>query len=167
MRTLVDIIEQHIRSMIDRSADGSISIQRAELAEQFRCVPSQISYVIDTRFTPERGYIVESRRGGGGYIRIVRVTGGGRGAQLLRVLAEEVGEYIDQRRAENIIERLRDEGFIDERQAALMRGAVRRESIPVELPLRDALRARILYNMLTALAAVEQQMRRAQRGRKA
>jgi len=83
------------------------------------------------------------------------------------VLAEEVGEYIDQRRAENIIERLRDEGFIDERQAALMRGAVRRESIPVELPLRDALRARILYNMLTALAAVEQQMRRAQRGRKA
>lgn len=151
MRTLVDIIEHHIRSLIEQSAEGAIAIQRAELAEHFRCVPSQISYVIDTRFTPDRGYVVESRRGGGGYIRIVRVATRGKGAELLKVLAGEIGEYIDQRRAENIIERLRDDGLIDDREAALMRGAVRRESIPVHLPLRDALRAKIFYNMLTAL----------------
>lgn len=150
MRTLADIIEEHIRSLVERSG-GAVVIQRAELAERFRCVPSQISYVIDTRFTPERGYIVESRRGGGGYIRIIRVASHGRTGALLDVLAEQIGDYIDQRRAENIIERLRDDGLINPREAALLRGAVRRESIPVQLPLRDALRAKIFYNMLAAL----------------
>src|SRR5690606_16021731 len=133
MRTLADIIEEHIRSLVERSG-GAVVIQRAELAERFRCVPSQISYVIDTRFTPERGYIVESRRGGGGYIRIIRVASHGRTGALLDVLAEQIGDYIDQRRAENIIERLRDDGLINPREAALLRGAVRRESIPVQLP---------------------------------
>ncbi|HEX6989000.1 MAG TPA: CtsR family transcriptional regulator [Bacillota bacterium] len=169
MRTLVDIIEQHIRSLIERSHDGAIAIQRAELAEQFRCVPSQISYVIDTRFTPERGYVVESRRGGGGYIRIVRVAREGQAGELLKVLGDHIGDYMDQRRAENIIERLLDEDLITEREAALLRGAVRRESIPVQLPLRDALRAKIFYNMLTALvgsrANAGRQRRPGRRGR--
>ncbi|MDR2665806.1 MAG: CtsR family transcriptional regulator, partial [Oscillospiraceae bacterium] len=68
-----DAIAGFINDMLT-GADGSAELQRAELANRFNCVPSQINYVISTRFSPERGYIVESRRGGGGYIRIRRVS---------------------------------------------------------------------------------------------
>ena len=64
-----DLIARFILDALDE-ANGIAELQRATLAEQFSCVPSQINYVISTRFSPERGYIVESRRGGGGYIRI-------------------------------------------------------------------------------------------------
>ena len=151
MPTLVDMIEKYICSLIEASREGAVEIQRVELAEKFRCVPSQISYVLYTRFTPERGYIVESKRGGGGYIRIVRVPYHHRDSDLLAVLRDRIGDYIDQRRAENIIEGLLEDDLISPREAALLRGAVRREAIAVDLPLRDALRARILYSMLASL----------------
>ena len=72
MRSLSDFIEKHILELLNESQKDYIELQRRQLAETFRCVPSQINYVLQTRFTPERGFIVESRRGGGGYIRIVR-----------------------------------------------------------------------------------------------
>ena len=74
MARMSDIIEDFIKQLINET-DGSIEIQRNELANYFKCVPSQINYVIDTRFTTERGYYVESRRGGGGYIKIQRSMG--------------------------------------------------------------------------------------------
>ena len=67
-----DIIANFILEEISE-AEGTAELQRAELAQRFNCVPSQINYVISTRFSPEHGYIVESRRGGNGYIRITRV----------------------------------------------------------------------------------------------
>lgn len=73
MRSLSDFIEKHILELLNESQKDYIELQRRQLAETFRCVPSQINYVLQTRFTPERGFIVESRRGGGGYIRIVRL----------------------------------------------------------------------------------------------
>ena len=71
-----DLIAQYIMDMLeeDDSSDHSATIKRNELAETLGCVPSQINYVITSRFTPEQGYIVESRRGGGGYIKITRIS---------------------------------------------------------------------------------------------
>jgi len=73
VRSLSDFIEKHILELLSETQDDYIELQRRELAETFRCVPSQINYVLQTRFTPEKGFVVESRRGGGGYIRIVRL----------------------------------------------------------------------------------------------
>ena len=70
---LSDIIADEINRMLDESGDGSAEIKRNELASHIGCVPSQINYVISSRFVPEQGYIVESRRGGGGFIKITRV----------------------------------------------------------------------------------------------
>lgn len=72
MRNISNIIENHLKIILDQSKKGYIEIQRSELADQFQCVPSQINYVINTRFTVEKGYLVESKRGGGGFIRIRR-----------------------------------------------------------------------------------------------
>ena len=71
-KSLADRIEQYLKVLIDRSDDKQIEIQRAELAETFRCVPSQVTYVLNTRFTEDEGYITESRRGGKGYVRITK-----------------------------------------------------------------------------------------------
>ena len=73
MRNISDIIEQYLKQVIDLSNNNVIEIKRNEIADRFECVPSQINYVINTRFTLERGFIVESKRGGGGYIRIIKV----------------------------------------------------------------------------------------------
>ena len=69
---ITDMIASFIHDALEE-ADGVLELQRSDLAQRFNCVPSQINYVMSTRFSPERGYIVESRRGGGGYIRISRV----------------------------------------------------------------------------------------------
>src|SRR5690606_12275077 len=73
MRNISDLIEQYLKQMLQDSSEGTVEIQRNELADRFSCVPSQINYVISTRFTLEKGYLVESKRGGGGYIRIQRI----------------------------------------------------------------------------------------------
>ena len=74
MPNLADYIEDHIKKLLSLSKSNCIELQRKELALKFNCVPSQINYVLATRFTPSRGYLVESRRGGGGYVRIVRLV---------------------------------------------------------------------------------------------
>lgn len=74
MRNLADAIENFIIGELLRDSEDTILVQRNELAEKLSCAPSQISYVLSTRFTPERGFQVESRRGSGGFVRIVRVT---------------------------------------------------------------------------------------------
>lgn len=74
MRNLADAIENFIISELVRDREDTLLVQRNELAEKLSCAPSQISYVLSTRFTPERGYLVESRRGSGGFVRIVRVV---------------------------------------------------------------------------------------------
>ena len=74
MARLSDIIENFIKEMIDRNGGDQVLIQRNELADQFRCAPSQINYVLTTRFTYEKGYVIESRRGGGGHILIKQIN---------------------------------------------------------------------------------------------
>ncbi|QRG67879.1 CtsR family transcriptional regulator [Brevibacillus choshinensis] len=151
MRNISDIIEQHLKSILTESPNGAIEIQRSELADLFQCVPSQINYVINTRFTVQKGYIVESKRGGGGYIRIRKVQIVSK-ARLQELLTEElIGEAISQSVGNAIVERLLEEGLVNVREATLMKIATSRSVLIVDTELRDRLRANILKQMIAAI----------------
>ncbi|MCL6600508.1 MAG: CtsR family transcriptional regulator [Alicyclobacillus macrosporangiidus] len=149
-----DIIERYLKRILQQSQSGVIEVQRSELAELFQCVPSQINYVISTRFSVDHGYIVESKRGGGGYIRIRRIDLDEHAP--LVTLVRSMGSTISQREAESVIDRLLREQVVTEREAAMLRAAIRREVLNVDLPYRDELRARLMTQMLLALSAVVQ-----------
>ena len=143
---LSDIIAAEINRILDES-DGIAEIQRNDFASQIGCVPSQINYVLSSRFIPEHGYMVESRRGGGGYIRITRVRVDG--ASALMHLVNSIGEDIDDSTARIILENLCNVGVLDESKAKLMYSAISitvMRQIPVVL--RDNIRAVILKQML-------------------
>lgn len=150
LRNISDLIEQYLKQMLDGSMDGAVEIQRNDLADKFSCVPSQINYVISTRFTLEKGYMVESKRGGGGYIRIQRVD-----LPALKTIQyhieQTVGNSVDQGTAEGLIYQLQEASLISKREAGLLRAAIHRDTIAVMLPLRDELRARLLRAMLISL----------------
>jgi transcriptional regulator of stress and heat shock response len=148
-----DYIESYLKEILQQSQSGVVEVQRSELAELFQCVPSQINYVISTRFSIDHGYVVESKRGGGGYIRIRRIELD-KDEPLMRVI-QSLGNALNQREAEGIVERLLRERIIGEREAALLRAAMSRETLSIDLPYRDELRARLLSQMLIALAATE------------
>ena len=150
MRNISDIIEEYLKEIMQRNDKQIIEIKRSEIADQFECVPSQINYVINTRFTLEKGYLVESKRGGGGYIRIRRVTNEDK-AKLIDDIIKMVQPKISQQKATNILERLLEEELITKREARVMLHAIDRETLAFQLPLRDELRARILSSMLHAL----------------
>lgn len=150
MAKLCEIIEEFLKTMM-KETDGAIEIQRNELATKFNCVPSQINYVIDTRFTVERGYYVESRRGGGGSIRIktVQMQSGG----FVMHLVNSIGDYVSQQVSEAFIVNLEDYNLITSREASLIRAATSDKSIGPSLPQKDQIRAAVLKNMLVSLMA--------------
>lgn len=150
MANLCDHIEAYLKDLLAQAARGRIEVQRAELALRFDCVPSQINYVLDTRFTPERGYLVESRRGGGGYIRVVRLPMD-TAAELVAALEEQIGGMVGQDGALGFIQRLQEAGRITEREADLMRAAVDRRVLAIDLPWRDVVRASVLKAMVRTL----------------
>ncbi|KGX85414.1 CtsR family transcriptional regulator [Pontibacillus litoralis] len=150
MANISDVIEAHLKEIIATNNHKAIEIKRSELAALFQCVPSQINYVINTRFTIEKGYVVESKRGGGGYIRIIRVQPQDK-IQLLEELISLVQPKISQQAAIDVIERLLEEEMITAREAKIMVSAITRNVLNVQLVLRDELRSRILSSMLTTL----------------
>ncbi|SDC53071.1 transcriptional regulator [Pelagirhabdus alkalitolerans] len=145
-----DVIEAHLKQIIEQNNRNIIEIKRSELAARFSCVPSQINYVINTRFTEERGYLVESKRGGGGYIRIQRLVHSDK-TDLLTELIEAIGREVSQQVATAIIERLVEDRFLTVREAKLMISVLDREVLAFQLPTRDELRARLLKSMLVTL----------------
>lgn len=150
MRNISDIIEGYLKQVIEIGGKGHIEIKRSELADKFQCVPSQINYVINTRFTVERGYLVESKRGGGGYIRIVRVRPNSK-LDLLDSMIDQIENGATQAMAEDIIYRLIDESVITKREAKLMMAALDRSTLRLDLPIRDSLRSYIMRAMLATL----------------
>ncbi|MCX8128548.1 MAG: CtsR family transcriptional regulator [Clostridia bacterium] len=150
MARLSDLIEAFIKQLIN-DTNGSIEIQRNELANQFNCVPSQINYVIDTRFTTEKGYYVESRRGGGGHIRIRRVNITRAGDYLTHIVMS-MGNSISQQSAEIFVNNFMDYEVITRREGLLLKAATSDKILgAVQLPERDVLRASILKHMLMSL----------------
>ncbi|MBD8070984.1 CtsR family transcriptional regulator [Bacillus sp. PS06] len=150
MRNISDIIEQYLKQVLELSDRDIVEIKRSEVAEQFECVPSQINYVINTRFTLERGYLVESKRGGGGYIRIMKVKTND-DAHLIKQLVHLIENRVSQASAEDVIFRLVEEGIISDREAKIMLSVIDRSVLFLELPYRDELRARMLNAMLKSL----------------
>jgi transcriptional regulator of stress and heat shock response len=150
MRNISDIIERYLKQVLEMSEQEHVEIKRSEVADKFQCVPSQINYVINTRFTIERGYIVESKRGGGGYIRIMKVQSHDL-AHLIDQLLELIQNRLSQSSAEDVILRLVHEEIITKREAKIMLSVIDRSVLYIDLPFRDELRARMLKAMLTTL----------------
>lgn len=141
-----DLIAGFIRDALDDS-DGVLELQRNDLAERFHCVPSQINYVMSTRFSPEHGYIVESRRGGGGYIRIMRVQVDR--PTLLMTVINSIGESIDAQSAAAIVRNLADAEAIGAEAANLLGAAIGDAALRTVPPAqRGALRADLMRQML-------------------
>lgn len=155
MMRISDSIEQFIKEMLGEDSP-EVELKRNELAEYFGCAPSQINYVLATRFSPSQGYLTESRRGGGGYIRIVRVveTGPQKLAYLVR---DRIGDSLSEEEALRIIAHLRDSGMATAGEASLMTAAVsgRALAVPLSPEMKNALRARTLKAMILALANKE------------
>ena len=149
---LSDTIESFIKQLLSQN-ETEVELKRNELAEYFGCAPSQINYVLATRFTPDHGYVIESRRGGGGYIRIVRVVQS-TGQHLLYLIHERIGETINETDAAHLIGQLAERKLITDQEAEIMRAATSAQavSVPVPDPLKDAVRARTLKSMLIAIA---------------
>jgi transcriptional regulator CtsR len=145
-----DIIEYYLKKMLSESRSGAVEIKRNELADLFQCVPSQINYVISTRFTVEKGYIVESKRGGGGFIRISKVHMDDESEYLMKCL-EQIGQSIPQLAAEHLIIRLLDDQKMTEREALLMKRLIAREVLQLPIPIRDQIRAKIMRTLVTTL----------------
>lgn len=145
-----DLVAQHILSMLDQQ-DGDAEIRRNELANALGCVPSQINYVITSRFTPEQGYMVESRRGGGGYIRITRVKMD-KSTAVMHIV-NSIGSTLDKATAEAMIKNMYSRSIIDLKTARLLASALS-ERVFRDVPnsLREVLRARIFKNMLLTLS---------------
>lgn len=148
-----DIVARYIIDMLNES-DGNAEIQRNELAGLLGCVPSQINYVISSRFTPEQGYIVESRRGGGGYIKITRVSTDRRIA--LMHIVNSIGRSISLTEAATILENMTERKIIDRYDKVLILSALSDaacKDVPQEL--RGQLRASVMKNMLATIVVLQ------------
>ncbi len=141
-----DIIEEFIKELFDE--EGSIEIQRNELAEQFNCVPSQINYVIATRFKPSQGYYVESRRGGG-HITIKKVSN--TKADYIMHIINNIGNEITSNEVDILISDFLTYDILEEKEAKLLKVATSDNVLQLEKDTKDKVRARIFKNMLLNL----------------
>jgi transcriptional regulator CtsR len=152
MSKLSNSIENYILRLFHEHNKDNIELQRNELANVFRCAPSQINYVITTRFTQEKGYQVESRRGGGGYIRIFKVD---LTDDLLKeLLFEGISQYISQGEGEHILLRLKKEGYINSKELEILNNIINREVLDLPLPLRDEIRSNIIKVVLESIIKI-------------
>lgn len=145
---LSDLIEEYIKELMDENDDFT-EFGRNELAQYFNCVPSQINYVISTRFSPERGYYVESRRGGGGNIKIKRIDV--TKEQYVMHLINSIGDVITQQEADIIINNLLKLEITTSDVGKIMRVATNDKVLNLPIEYKDATRSRILKNMLLNL----------------
>ena len=150
---LSDSIEQFIKELLNEEAT-EVELKRNELAEYFGCAPSQINYVLATRFSPDHGYLTESRRGGGGYIRIVRVVQTG-SKRLMYLVNDRIGDSLGEEECLRLISQLKEQEIVTADEAALMASAVSTRALGVPVPdaLKNAMRAKMMKSMLTTIAA--------------
>ncbi|KXT77726.1 CtsR family transcriptional regulator [Streptococcus sp. DD13] len=142
MKNTSDYIEEHIKALLEQASIAEL--KRSDLASQFEVVPSQINYVIKTRFTASRGYVVESKRGGGGYIRIGRITFSDK-HELVHNLLTNMGKEVSMTVFSDILQMLFDESLLTEREGNLFLSVATDEVLGEEAP---AIRARMMREIL-------------------
>lgn len=151
MSSLSKQIEEYIKALLQEEAEGVVEIQRNLLSEYFHCVPSQINYVLSTRFTPVQGYMVETRRGGGGYVRIVSLQLD-EDDDLQDALTEAVGTQLTQSDSEGLTAYLYQQGIITQREMLLFNSMMKdRVMTGVEKSQRDMIRASMMQQVLAML----------------
>ncbi|MDI3270315.1 MAG: CtsR family transcriptional regulator [Bacillota bacterium] len=148
MSSLSDDIARFIEELV-RLQKGPVVIRRSRLAEQFGCAPSQITYVLETRFSLRAGYRVLSRRGGAGYIRIEPLALP-RGEGILEELWDQVGNRLSEAKARQLLRWLQREGFLGEKEGTIMEAALQRQVLALSQPWRDEIRARLFKAMVAA-----------------
>ena len=158
MHNMSDIIEQYIKKLFEESNEDVVEIQRANIAQRFDCVPSQLNYVIKTRFTNEHGYEIESKRGGGGYIRITKIENKDATGYINHLL-QIIGPSISQQQAYYILDGLLDKGLISEREARMIQVIVDRETLKMDVVARDIIRANILKRLLPIINFINRKAR--------
>lgn len=150
MAGLTNIIERFIIELLEGSHNGILEIGRNQMAEQFSCAPSQINYVLSTRFTPYKGYYIESRQGGGGYIRITKVCID-KYKDINHIIVNTIGNSITRNKSYHIIESLLEEKIITTIESNIMKAAIGDRSLSSHGENKNILRADILKNMLVIL----------------
>ncbi|KRM93165.1 CtsR family transcriptional regulator [Lentilactobacillus senioris] len=147
-KNISDLIERYLKEIL--AENNQIEIRRSEIAGLFDVVPSQINYVINTRFTIQNGYIVESKRGGGGYIRIEKANLLDDG-EVLDALISGIGNRLSQRDGQTIVKTLYENGLIDRREANIILAVVDKNAYDVDNDLTEVMRANVLVSILNHL----------------
>ncbi|MBC9826008.1 CtsR family transcriptional regulator [Carnobacterium inhibens] len=147
-QNMSDIIEAYLKKVLGQ--DEQVEIRRSEMADRFNCVPSQINYVINTRFTVQQGYLVESKRGGGGYIRIIKVKLLDE-VEMLDMMIDIIGSKISQKNAYSIIQRLFESEMLSKREANIMLSVMEKPLLNSTEANENELRAKLLVAFLTNL----------------
>ena len=153
MRNLSHNIEQYILGRLDDETENYVRLRRKDLAEMFECVPSQINYVLRSRFSPEQGYIIESRRGEHGYIKIVKISCV-TPEQRAEHTEDIIGESISMHDAHRLLEYLENRELITQRERLLIEIALRHSNLlwkEVRFTRRERMYADLLKRMLKGL----------------
>lgn len=157
MSSLTKTIEDYITRLFEEAENNQVSLRRKELAERFGCVPSQINYVLRSRFAPEQGFVVESQRGGHGYIRIVQLCLRDP-EERVNHLEELVGKTLTEQESRRLLTNLQNRGILTPRERLLMEVALRSQDEQgktlFDLPVyrRDMMRAELMRRLVTSLA---------------
>lgn len=159
MARLVDVIELMIKQMLDEN-DGCATISRSDLAERANCVPSQITYVLSTRFSSGNGYIVESRRGGGGQITISRANHLITKNDFIKAAMDSIDNVLTQQQAKTILKSMIGSGAISAHDGTIIMAAVSDRALSrVDSDIRSLLRADIFKNALVGIMVDNEQLR--------
>ena len=149
MANISESIEQFIIATMGDNAD--VEISRNSLAEYFSCAPSQINYVLDTRFTVDRGYVKESRRGGGGFIKISRIKNTDTNAYLNGLIFESVGDELSHKRMLQILDKLVSDNIVSDKESMIIVTALSDDSLSMPFTIKDKVRAKSFKNILLKL----------------
>ena len=147
-QNMSDLIESYLKNVL--LSNETVEIRRSEIADQFNCVPSQINYVINTRFTIQQGYVVESKRGGGGYIRIMK----GKlvdEMDVLNTLGDLIPPQLSVREANHLLQNLYENELISKREAQMMALMMEKDTFPVSVKNGDEIRSNMMKKLIDNL----------------
>ena len=147
-QNMSDLIESYLKNVL--LSNETVEIRRSEIADQFNCVPSQINYVINTRFTIQQGYVVESKRGGGGYIRIMKVNLVDE-MDVLNTLGDLIPPQLSVREANHLLQNLYENELISKREARMMALMMEKDTFPVSVKNGDEIRSNMMKKLIDNL----------------